>query len=77
MVESVTNQNMGSFVLGPLSVNPVELANVSASIADPGRWCEPSPVLSVTDSQGADVDLGTAPVTRSSTRRAPTHSPSA
>jgi membrane peptidoglycan carboxypeptidase len=61
MVESVTNQNMGSFVLGPLSVNPVELANVSASIADHGRWCEPSPVLSVTDSQGADVDLGTAP----------------
>lgn len=61
MVESATNTNMGSFVLGPVSVNPVELANVSASLADHGRWCEPDPVLSVTDSAGHDVDLDRTP----------------
>ncbi|MDN6354413.1 MAG: penicillin-binding protein, partial [Corynebacterium sp.] len=59
IADFVTDANLGSFVLGPLQVNPVELANVSATLADSGRWCEPSPVLSVTDSAGEDVALDT------------------
>ena len=53
--DAVAGSNMGSFVLGPLSVDPLELANVSASLADNGRWCEPTPVLEVTDRDGKDV----------------------
>ncbi|WP_291474716.1 transglycosylase domain-containing protein [Corynebacterium sp.] len=53
--DAVAGSNMGSFVLGPLAVDPLELANVSASLADNGRWCEPTPVLEVTDRNGKDV----------------------
>lgn len=53
--DAVSDSNMGSFVLGPLAVDPLELANVSASLADHGRWCEPVPVLKVTDRDGRDV----------------------
>jgi membrane peptidoglycan carboxypeptidase len=53
--DAVAGSNMGSFVLGPLAVDPLELANVSASLADNGRWCEPTPVLEVTDRDGNDV----------------------
>lgn len=59
VADFVKDSNLGSFVLGPLEVNPLELANVSASLADHGRWCEPSPVLSVSDRDGDTVDLDT------------------
>lgn len=59
--EFIKDSNLGSFVLGPLEVNPLELANVSASLADHGRWCEPSPVLSVKDRTGEEVALDTPP----------------
>lgn len=59
VADFIKDSNLGSFVLGPLEVNPLELANVSASLADHGRWCEPSPVLSVTDHDGQDVALDT------------------
>jgi membrane peptidoglycan carboxypeptidase len=59
MADFVKDSNLGSFVLGPLQINPLELSNVSASLADHGRWCEPSPVLSVKDSSGEEVDLDT------------------
>lgn len=55
VVDVVKASNMGSFVLGPLAVDPLELANVSASLADNGRWCAPTPVLSVTDRDGRDI----------------------
>lgn len=55
VVDTVKSSNMGSFVLGPLAVDPLELANVSASLADNGRWCPPVPVLKVTDRDGSDV----------------------
>lgn len=55
VLDAVTGSNMGSFVLGPLPVNPLELANVSASLADNGRWCPPRPVLKVTDRNGRDI----------------------
>lgn len=57
-VESyVKDNNLGSFVLGPTAVDPLELSNVAASLADHGRWCEPLPVLSIKDRNGEDVEL--------------------
>ncbi|MGV0408799.1 transglycosylase domain-containing protein [Corynebacterium resistens] len=52
-----TDNNLGSFVLGPNAVNPLELSNVAATLADHGRWCEPRPVLKVTDHAGKEVPL--------------------
>ena len=52
---------MGSFTLGPTAVNPLELANVGASIAAGGIWCEPNPVLSVTAPTGHEVFVETPP----------------
>lgn len=55
--EYVKDNNLGSFVLGPTAVDPLELSNVAASLADHGRWCEPTPVLSVKDRNGEDVEM--------------------
>ena len=57
LADHVKEANMGSFVLGPTAVNPLELSNVGATLADNGRWCEPSPVLSMKDPDGKDVPL--------------------
>ncbi|MBC2682403.1 penicillin-binding protein [Corynebacterium sp. 4HC-13] len=61
LADYIKDNNMGSFVLGPTPVNPVELTNVAASIADNGRWCEPLPVLSVTRANGQPVPLKKTP----------------
>lgn len=53
--EAAVGGNMGSFVLGPLAVNALELSNVGASIASGGRWCEPNPIARVTDKHGQEV----------------------
>ena len=47
--------NQGSFVLGPLPVNALELSNVGATLASEGRWCEPNPIANVTDKYGQEV----------------------
>lgn len=57
----VKNANLGSFVLGPTPVNPLELSNVATTLADNGRWCEPTPVLSVTDRKGIPQELKRKP----------------
>ncbi|RNE49024.1 transglycosylase domain-containing protein [Corynebacterium alimapuense] len=49
--------NLGSFTLGPNAVNPLELANVGATLASSGRWCEPNPIAKVTDRDGQEVFL--------------------
>ncbi|WP_206436360.1 penicillin-binding protein [Corynebacterium hylobatis] len=49
--------NLGSYTLGPTPVNPLELANVGATIASGGRWCEPNPIAKVTDRSGQEVFL--------------------
>lgn len=38
----------GSFVLGPTEVNTLELANVGATIASGGMWCEPMTIAGYT-----------------------------
>lgn len=55
------DNNLGSFVLGPTAVNPLQLSNVAATLASNGMWCEPSPIESVTDRNGKPVELKTTP----------------
>lgn len=49
--------NLGSYTLGPTPVNPLELANVGATIASGGRWCEPNPIVKVTDRNDQEIFL--------------------
>lgn len=57
VAQSIKDDNSGSFTLGPTPVNPLELSNVAASIADDGKWCEPNPIKSMVDAQGKEVPL--------------------
>ena len=52
---------MGSFVLGPTAVNPLELSNVGATLASGGYWCEPDPIEEVTDPNGNEVYIEETP----------------
>lgn len=49
--------NLGSYTLGPTAVNPLELSNVGATLGSSGMWCEPSPVVSVTNREGSEIAL--------------------
>ena len=53
--------NSGSFTLGPDQVNPLELANVGATLASDGKWCEPNPIAQITDKEGNEVYLKETP----------------
>ncbi|MDY5785425.1 transglycosylase domain-containing protein [Corynebacterium sp.] len=55
VAQATIDENMGSFTLGPTSVNALELSNVAATLASGGRWCEPNPVARVTDKFGNEV----------------------
>lgn len=57
----VTKHKLGSFVLGPTAVNNLELSNVGATLASNGRWCEPSPIESITDAKGKALALDVPP----------------
>lgn len=48
LAQYVKDGNMGSFTLGPLPVNALELANVGATLASGGTWCPPNPIASIT-----------------------------
>lgn len=47
IAQYVKDGNFGSFTLGPLPVNGVELSNVAATLASGGVWCPPSPIGSI------------------------------
>ena len=53
----VVNRNAGAFTLGYTSVNPLEMANVGATLASGGVWCPPNPIKSITDRFGNKVTL--------------------
>ncbi|MCK7637362.1 transglycosylase domain-containing protein [Corynebacterium sp. P7202] len=55
IADYMKDNNLGSFTLGPTAVNPLELANVAATVASGGVWCEPNPIVRVTDRHGRDV----------------------
>ncbi|MFT4397707.1 penicillin-binding protein [Gordonia lacunae] len=47
MAQYVKDGNFGSFTLGPLPLNGLELANVAATIASGGTWCPPNPIKAI------------------------------
>lgn len=57
VADMVKNQNLGSFTLGPVAINPLELSNVAATLASGGRWCPPTPIAEVIDRYGKQVPL--------------------
>ncbi|WP_319944113.1 penicillin-binding protein [Nocardia aurantia] len=61
LADMIKQQNLGSFTLGPLAINPLELSNVAATIASSGKWCPPTPIREVIDRNGKQVPLTQAP----------------
>ncbi|WP_279345115.1 transglycosylase domain-containing protein [Hoyosella rhizosphaerae] len=61
LADMFKDQNLGSFTLGPVAVNPLELSNVAATLASGGTWCPPSPVDSIIDRFGNPIELATEP----------------
>jgi len=59
--EAVRAQERASFTLGPVPAIPLELANVAATLVSGGVWCPPTPIVEVTDSTGAPVELPRTP----------------
>jgi membrane peptidoglycan carboxypeptidase len=50
-----------SFTLGVGPLSPIEHANVAATLASNGVWCQPNPIGSVTDRYGNPVSVNTLP----------------
>jgi len=59
--QSQSMLNNLSFTLGVTPLSPLELANVGATLASGGVWCEPNPIAAVTDHTGKAVPLNTPP----------------
>ncbi len=57
VAQYVSENTLGSFVLGPTPVNAVELSNVGATLASDGMWCEPNPIDEITDRDGNPVQI--------------------
>ncbi len=57
LADMIKEQNLGSFTLGPVAINPLELSNVAATLASGGKWCPPNPIKEVVDRQGKQVPL--------------------
>ncbi|HEX3284273.1 MAG TPA: transglycosylase/D,D-transpeptidase PonA2 [Mycobacterium sp.] len=57
IADYVKQQNLGSFTLGPLELNALELSNVAATLASGGLWCPPNPIDKIIDRHGREVPL--------------------
>ena len=57
LADYVKQQNLGSFTLGPVELNALELSNVAATLASGGMWCPPNPIEKVIDRHGREVSL--------------------
>ena len=55
LADFIKRQNIGSFTLGPFQVNPLELANVAATLSSGGMWCPPNPIDKVYDRRGNEI----------------------
>ncbi len=64
IADRVKAEKQASFTLGVTPTSALELANVGATLASHGTWCPPTPILSVTDQNGAPVPLKQAACTR-------------
>src|SRR6478672_5526390 len=61
LAEFVKRQNLGSFTLGPIQVNPLELSNVAATLGSGGTWCPPNPIDKIFDRHGNEVSVASQP----------------
>jgi membrane peptidoglycan carboxypeptidase len=59
LADFIKRQNIGSFTLGPFELNPLEFANVAATLSSGGVWCPPNPIDKVVDRHGKDVAVTT------------------
>ncbi|PEG43255.1 penicillin-binding protein [Mycolicibacterium duvalii] len=59
LADFVKRQNIGSFTLGPIEVNALELSNVAATLASAGTRCPPNPIETVFDRHGEEVSVTT------------------
>ena len=59
LADYLKRQNLGSFTLGPVEVNALELSNVGATLASGGVWCPPTPIDKIFDRNGREVALET------------------
>lgn len=59
LADFVKRQNIGSFTLGPIEVNALELSNVAATLASGGTWCPPNPIDKLIDRKGNEVAVTT------------------
>ncbi|MCX2933120.1 transglycosylase/D,D-transpeptidase PonA2 [Mycobacterium sp. CVI_P3] len=59
LADFIKRQNLGSFTLGPIEVNALELSNVAATLASGGTWCPPSPIDKLYDRNGNEVSVTT------------------
>jgi membrane peptidoglycan carboxypeptidase len=59
LADFVKRQNIGSFTLGPVEVNALELSNVAATLASGGVWCPPNPIDKIFDRSGNEVSVTT------------------
>ncbi len=59
LADFVKRQNLGSFTLGPIEVNALELSNVAATLSSGGVWCPPNPIDKVFDRRGTEVSVTT------------------
>ncbi|WP_376767233.1 penicillin-binding protein [Gordonia asplenii] len=47
VAQYVKDGNLGSFTLGPVPINALELSNVAATLSSGGTWCPPNPIASI------------------------------
>lgn len=59
--DQVVQQKIVSFTLGVSPVSPLELANSGATVASGGMWCPPTPVASIQDRNGDQVQWSQLP----------------
>jgi membrane peptidoglycan carboxypeptidase len=59
LADFIKRQNLGSFTLGPIEVNALELSNVAATLASGGVWCPPNPIDKLYDRHGNEVAVTT------------------
>lgn len=55
--DEIYAQKMASYTLGVTPVSPLELANVGATLASRGQWCQPTPIDTIRDRNGAVVPM--------------------
>lgn len=61
IADRVKQSNNGAFTLGFTPTNVLQLANVGATIMSDGKYCPPTPVMSVTGGDGKPVPLPSEP----------------